>query len=198
MSDRHLARRAGTVLAGAAAAAMLVAGCGDDSPEEPDGGGTSPTAAGSPSHTGQDMDAMVMNDPDATPADELPDATEAAFTVLDTAPPGSDAVAGTAWIAFGDDPGTTLTVRLTGLEPGTEYVGHLHAMACAADNGGPHFKFDPDGAELPPNEIHIGFTAGDDGSGTATITNPQPAEAAASVVIHPADAMDNRLVCADM
>lgn len=173
---RRGARR-GAVVVAVLAAGAVGAGCADD---EPSGAATAPTAGSSVS------------------ASALPGATESGFVLLDTRPPGMDSVAGTAWLATGDDPGTTLTVSLTGLEPGTEYIGHLHAQACGEGNGGPHFQFDQAGSDQPPNEVHIGFTAEANGAGTATITNPQPVgDGARSVVVHPADASDNRLVCAD-
>ncbi len=174
------------VLAGLGASALLLttAACGgsDDGPEA----------------TGPDMDMAEMNDPGATPADEVDgDVRPGTFEVLPTAPPGSDDVAGDAWLAQ-NDAGTTVTVRLTGLEPGTTYMGHLHAEPCSTDAGGPHFAFDPDGEEVPPNEVHLGFTATDEGTGEATVTNDtQVGDAAPSVVVHPADAMDNRVACAD-
>ncbi len=172
----------------AAAAAVLVlatAGCGNDEVDDASGGG-------------MDMSGMMMNDPDATPADEVDGDVETGdFTVLDTAPPGSEGVAGEAWLAQDDD-GTTVTIRLTGLAPDTEYVSHLHAQTCEVDNGGPHFKFDLDGSDVPPNEVHLGFTSTSDGLGEATITNDdQVGDGAPAIVVHPADAMDNRLACAD-
>ncbi|MFV2012837.1 MULTISPECIES: hypothetical protein [unclassified Micromonospora] len=181
----------------------VLAGCGDDSSGSTDAADTStePSASASAMSDGMDgtdgMDGMMMNDPSATPADQIDGAVEATFALLDTRPPGTDDAAGTAWLAQTED-GTTVTVKLTGLEPGAEYMGHLHAQECAADNGGPHFKFDESGPETPPNEVHLGFTAATDGTGTATVTNEQQVgDAAKSVVIHPMEAMDNRLVCAD-
>lgn len=144
------------------------------------------------------MDMSAMNEPDATPADKVDgDVRSGQFTVLDTAPPGSDEVAGDAYLAQ-DDAGTTVTIRMIGLEPGTEYVAHLHAQRCEDDDGGDHFRFDPDGEEVPPNEVHLGFTATEQGTGQATVTNDrQVGDDAPAVVVHPADAMDNRLACAD-
>ena len=149
-------------------------------------------------HGDHDDHGSMMNDPDATPADEVDgDVTSGDFVLLDTAPPGSEGVAGQAWLAQ-NDVGTTLTVRLTGLEPDTVYTGHLHALACEDSNGGDHFKFDPAGSDEPPNEVHVGFTSTADGTGEATVTNEaQVGDGAPSVVIHPADSMDNRLACAD-
>ena len=141
----------------------------------------------------------AMNQPDATPADEVDgDVTSGRFVVLDTAPPGSDAVTGRAWVAQ-DGAGTTVTVRLRGLEPDTRYVGHLHAQSCTEERGGDHFAFDPEGKASPPNEVHLGFTSTAEGSGTATVTNDRRVgDRAPAIVVHPADAMDNRLACADL
>lgn len=117
--------------------------------------------------------STAMADPDATRADEVGgDLVSGDFTVLDTAPPGSEDVAGQAWLAQSDD-GTTVTISLTGLAPETVYLAHLHAQTCASDNGGPHFQFDPEGSDVPPNEVHLAFTSSDDGSGEVTVTNDQ-------------------------
>ncbi|VXC43389.1 superoxide dismutase family protein [Nocardioides sp. AX2bis] len=153
-------------------------------------------AGGSGDMAGMEMSAM--NDPDATPADEVDgDREKGEFVVLDTAPPGSDEVAGEAFLAQ-DDSGTTVTIRLIGLEPGVDYVSHLHDAGCAEGDGGDHFKFDPDGGDVPPNEVHLGFTATEQGTGQATVTNDQRVEdGAPSIVVHPAEATDNRLACAD-
>ena len=179
-----LLRRVTTSLA-ALSLVFATAACGDD--ETPEAGGDA-----------MDMSTMVMNDPDATPADEVDgDVVTGEFTVLDTAPPGSDGATGQAWLAQDDD-GTTVTIRLAGLVPDTEYLSHLHAQSCADDNGGPHFKFDLEGSDVPPNEVHLGFTSDADGNGEATITNDeQVGDGAPAIVVHPADAMDNRLACAD-
>ncbi|GAB2774997.1 hypothetical protein GCM10027020_30150 [Nocardioides salsibiostraticola] len=190
-------RRTTAVLASLALAGTLAA-CGSDASTEE---GSDMPDMNDSAGAGDGMDGMDMseaNQPDATPADEVDgEVTEGTFTLLDTAPPGSDDVAGQAWLAQNDD-GTTVTIRLSGLEPGVEYVSHLHAQSCSEDNGGPHFAFDPEGEEVPPNEVHLGFTASDDGTGEATVTNDRRVEdLAPSAIVHPADSMDNRLVCAD-
>lgn len=134
-----------------------------------------------------------------TPADQLADAavTSGQFTLLPTRPPGVDDAAGTAWLARSAG-GTTITVRMSGLHPGGSYMAHLHAQHCGLDAGGPHFQFDPHGPPNPPNEIWLPFTAGPDGDADATTTNPRAAgPGARAVVVHPAEAMDNRLACAD-
>lgn len=172
----------------AAALVLGLAGCGDD----PSDGSAAP-ADGDHGEM-----SMPMNDPDATPADQVEGEVDTAtFQVLDTAPPGSEGVAGRSWLAQTGD-GTTVTIRMTGLEPGTDYLAHLHEQACDEDGGGDHFAFDAEGPEEPPNEIHLAFTADDDGAGEATVANDRRVDdGAPSVVVHPADSMDNRLACAD-
>ena len=167
---------------------LATAACGDDETDA-----TGPSGADS-----MDMSDDMMSDPDATPADEVDgEVTTGEFTVLDTAPPGSEDAAGQAWVAQNDD-GTTVTIRLTGLAPDTDYLSHLHAQTCSEDNGGDHFKFDLEGSDVPPNEVHLAFTSDADGSGEATITSDQQVgEGAPALVVHPADAVDNRLACAD-
>lgn len=184
--------RAGAALTSAALVLALAACGGED-----DSAGTA--GMDDMDHSGMDHSGHMMNEPDATRADEIQgaDLRMGEYAVLDTAPPGVDDVDGMVWVAQ-DDSGTTVTTELSGLEPGTDYMLHLHDQACSVDSGGEHFRFDPDGAEVPPNEIHLAFTADEDGTGEATVTNDRRVEdGARSIVIHPADAMDNRLACAD-
>jgi Cu/Zn superoxide dismutase len=168
---------------------------------------TDPTPAAGSRSAGASAMGMPMampsgpayNDPSATPADKLAgaDLKQAAFKLLDTRPPGSDSAAGTAWLAQNDS-GTTVTITMTGLKPGKAYVAHLHAQQCAKDNGGAHFQFDPAGPTTPPNEVHLAFTADPDGKATVTVHNDRKVgDAAKAIVVHPMDAMDNRLACAD-
>ncbi|MER2092325.1 MAG: hypothetical protein ABS918_06230 [Saccharopolyspora rectivirgula] len=144
-------------------------------------------------HAGQ----ADMGDPSATPADQIEGAQlrTGQFELLDTRPPGFDGTAGTAWLALHDG-GTTVTVRMTGLQPGEQYVSHLHAQSCAQDAGGPHFKFDPQGPEEPPNEVHLGFTADERGEGGTTVNNDRSADAAKSIVVHQAEG-GGKIACAD-
>jgi Cu/Zn superoxide dismutase len=190
MSKRPLRQFAACSMAGVAVLGIVLTGCAEET-THPAAHGTAPSMP--------DMSGMagVMNDPAAIPASELPGATESAFGLLNTRPPGTDSVRGTAWLAQ-HDAGTSLTVTLTGLTPGDHYLGHLHAQPCAERNGGPHFKFEPGAGDLPPNEVHLGFTADASGNATATVTNQrQVGDGAKSVVIHPSAATDNRLACAD-
>jgi Cu/Zn superoxide dismutase len=185
-------------VAGLLAAAALAGGCGGKATGTDAGSpaGSSPSASAS----GMAMPSgMAMGDPSTTPADKIEgaDLKKGDFKLLDTRPPGSDTAAGTAWLAQ-NDKGTTVTITMTGLKPGEKYMAHLHAQACAKDNGGPHFKFDPAGPAMPPNEVHLGFTA--DGAGKAMVTvhnDRKVGDGARAVVVHPMEAMDNRLACAD-
>ena len=179
-----------------AALALAAAACGGN-----DAGPTSTSMAMDDTSEMGDMgDGMAMNmgDPNAPRADAISgaDLARAEFTLLDTRPPGYDAVSGTAWIAR-HDAGTTVTLELSGLQPGVEYIAHLHEAGCA-DKGGPHFKFDPDGTDVPPNEIHLAFEADGDGSGFMTAENAQTVGAdARSVVVHPVEFLDNKVACAE-
>ncbi|WP_251828818.1 superoxide dismutase family protein [Streptomyces sp. ATCC 21386] len=195
-----LTRRRSTAAPGAVLAAaltLLLTGCGGDS-----GGHSSAHGKETSSSATHGMDGMsdkAMGDPSATPAYKMSGVTvvEGTFTVLDTRPPGMDDVKGTAWLAQGSK-GTTVTVSLTGLKPGGVYMAHLHAQRCSDDNGGSHFQFDKGGATVPPNEIHLMFTADKSGMGMTTVTNSRKTgKEAVAIVVHPNEAQDNRIACAD-
>ncbi len=183
--------RYGVALAVAVIVGGAVGGCGGGT------GDADGSSDGSSGTTGMDMTSM--NEPGATPADQVEgDVRSGRLRLLATAPPGSDGVRGRAWLAQ-DGSGTTVTVRLRGLQPDVPYVAHLHEQPCGQDDGGEHFAFDPEGSELPPNEVHLGFAADGDGVGEATVTHDRRVgQGAPAVVVHPADAPDNRLSCADL
>jgi hypothetical protein len=179
------------------ASALALAGCGDSQSGQPAGTlrGNTQTAPG----TSHEMTGMDMGDATLTQAKDIAGATlvSGPFKLLDTRPPGTDAVTGTAWLAHAAATGTTVTIELQNLPPGA-YFAHLHASPCSAGNGGRHFMFDPAGQAAPPNEIHLAFTAGQDGRGFMTAHNAKDVGTAArSVVVHPTAAMDSRLACAD-
>ncbi|WP_416978213.1 superoxide dismutase family protein [Streptomyces sp. T028] len=179
--------------------ALLLSGCGGASSDQASAKTGSSPSPSSSAHGMDGMSDMAMGDPSATPADKIPGATvvKGAFKLLDTRPPGLDDVEGTAWLAQGSK-GTTVTVSLTGLEPGASYMAHLHAQHCSAENGGEHFQFEKGGATTPPNEIHLMFTADKSGKGMTTVNNSRKTEeGAVAVVVHPTEAMDNRITCAD-
>ncbi len=189
-------RRLGTL---AFAAAITVAACASDTAS---GDATIPDVAATDNTTGDtamgDMN-MNMGDPDATPADDVEGAALASgeYELLDTRPAGYDNVEGAAVIARHDG-GTTVTTELTGLLPNVDYISHVHAQACADDNAGPHYQFEPGGPTVPPNEIHLAFTSDDEGNGSMTAENHGVAGAeAVSFVVHPQEFVDNKIACVD-
>ncbi|MEQ8716718.1 MAG: hypothetical protein RIE08_03840 [Acidimicrobiales bacterium] len=215
--------RLARVLAVLFAFALIAAACGDDDDEvgtsedggSADGGDMAMDDGGSAddgdmamddggsAEGGDDMDMgdgmdMNMGDPDATPASEVAGAevVEGSFVLLDTRPDGYDDVTGTAQLARHDG-GTTVTTEVFGLIPGEDYISHVHAEPCA-DNGGPHYRFDPDGSDMPPNEIHLAFTADEEGRGFMTAENDMVAgDDAVAFVVHPVDLLDNKIACVD-
>jgi hypothetical protein len=55
--------------------------------------------------------------------------------------------------------GTVVKARVRGLQPGTTYGAHLHNAPCsAADPGGGHYRNDPAGPSVPPNELWLSST----------------------------------------
>jgi len=144
-------------------------------------------------------DAMSMGDVHATAASEVAgaDLASADFQLLPTSPEGFEGLAGSADIARHDG-GTTVTVEFDGLAPEVNYIAHLHEGSCA-DNGGPHFKFDSNGSDTPPNEIHLAFTSTADGIGFMTAENAQLAgENGRSVVVHEREGDAPKIACAEL
>lgn len=121
--------------------------------------------------------------------DDETEAVSGQLRSLPGAPTGDRAVAGETTLRRSDG-GTTLSLSVTGLEPDTEYVAHLHTGGCdQADPGGPHFKFDAEGGDEPPNEIHLEFRSEADGAAKAMASSNRevPTGEAGSVVVHEAD-----------
>lgn len=195
MLTTHRHRRA---LAVVATVGVIASACASDTIQE-----TTSTMADMPMDTNTDTDTdmdmpMNMGDPDATPAAEVDGAelSTGTFELLDSRPPGYDDVAGTAWLARHDG-GTTVTIEITGLEPEVEYISHVHAGPCS-ENGGLHFQFEEGGSVMPPNEIHLQFTADGDGVGFMTAENDRTVdERAVALVVHPIDLIDNKVACAE-
>ncbi|TDC91188.1 superoxide dismutase family protein [Saccharopolyspora aridisoli] len=180
--------------AGLVVACAVLSACGGGSSEDH----STHMQHGGGDHAGGGMQ-MNMGDANATPAKDVQGAQlrTNAFTLLPTRAPGTDQAAGTAWLAIHPG-GTTVTLEMTGLAPNGKYMAHVHAKPCAEEAGGEHFKFDPAGSEMPPNEIHLAFTADATGRGFMTAENDKPAEAAKSLVVHPAEFTDNRIACANL
>lgn len=112
------------------------------------------------------------------------------FTPVADAPAGYSEVSGEADVQRPENGGTVVSLRVTGLEPQTDYIAHLHTGGCdQADPGGPHFQFKKGGSEEPPNEIHLQFTSDAAGEGKARVSTDRevPVGEAGSVVVHTAD-----------
>jgi hypothetical protein len=162
-TDRR-ARSAGT----AAAALALVAATGGGAAatakptEHPN---VSPAAFGIPSRPGFDYTATFSNVADA--------------------PKGTGKIGGRAYMVV-TTRATTTSIDATGLDPKNTYIAHVHSQPCATNEGGPHFKFDPNGAPTPPNEIWLTpIKVTPQGEGTAITTSAGSAgRESNSVVIH--------------
>ena len=179
---------------GVAMLALLTAACsgGEDATSETTPGSTM-------AHMPMEDASMNMGNASLPPATGISDAevVTGPFQLLDTAPVGYDAAAGTAWLARHDE-GTTVTIELIGLVPNSPHIAHVHAGSCA-EAGGPHFQFDAGGGELPPNEIHLMFDSDSGGVGNMTAENARVAGSGArSLVVHPVNRMDAKVACADL
>jgi hypothetical protein len=111
------------------------------------------------------------------------------FELVPDAPSGYSELSGEAELTRSDN-GTKASIQLSGLQPKTAYVAHVHAAGCdQPDPGGPHFQFDPNGSDMPPNEIHFSFTSSAQGEGEAKASNGRkvPAGEAGSIVVHTAE-----------
>ena len=161
MTPRTLALPLAALLAGAP-----IAGCGDD-------------------------DEKTSNTTPATTAGAATTTLSGRFELVAKPPAGFDDVTGTARLVRSAG-GTDAAIELRGLKPNTDYASHLHAGDCdEADPGGPHFMFDADGSDMPPNEIHLPLRSDADGNGTAKAHADKtvPPGTGRSIVIHtvPAD-----------
>ena len=93
---------------------------------------------------------------------------------------------------------TIVTVHVAGLAANTTYASHVHAAACAVGDADGHYRFNPAGPAVPPNEIWPGpFTTDADGVGNAnTVAAGTAGSGAVSVVVHaPGGA---KVACADL
>ncbi len=108
------------------------------------------------------------------------------FAPVSDAPAGYSNVSGEAELERTDG-GTVVSLEVSGLEPKTQYMAHLHTGGCdQANPGGPHFQFEKGGSEEPPNELHLRFTSDAAGEGEATTSSKRevPTGEAGSVVLH--------------
>ena len=129
------------------------------------------------------------------------------FAKVASAPKGTKKITGTAEMVLSAS-GTQVTITASGLDPKAAYVAHVHADACsAADPGGPHYMYTPNGGAMPPNELHLPVSVNDKGKGSGQTTNAVKAgPEAKSVVIHVSkkagakkpEATPPKLACADL
>ena len=108
------------------------------------------------------------------------------FETLSGAPAAYSGLAGRADLTRADG-ATKASVKLRGLVAGTSYTAHLHTGGCdGPEPGGPHFKFDPQGGDRPPNELHFGFVADAEGEASARAASNRevPLGEAGSIVLH--------------
>jgi len=149
-------------------AAVMIAGCGD-------------------------RETVSAPSAGASDAPSSPTTVTGRFALVPKAPNGFDELSGTAKLTRSAD-GTDASIILSGLKPNATYASHVHAGSCdQPDPGGPHFKFVLDGADAPPNEIHLPFKADATGHGTAAAHNDNPVALGEgrSIVIHRAAAGEN-------
>ena len=101
--------------------------------------------------------------------------------------------------------GTTIvSLHVTGLAPAGRYVSHVHAAPCGVGAADGHYKLDPAGAAVPPNEIWLGggpFVANAAGiADERAVADYTAGTRAVSVVVHdlslPSTA--NKIACADL
>ena len=106
-------------------------------------------------------------------------------------------IAGRAQMVRTADGKTIVTVRVEGLAADTSYGAHVHRQRCDDGFAGGHYKHDPAGPGVPPNEIWPAFTTNDAGVGTGRATADWTAgPTAVSVVVHaPGGA---KIACADL
>jgi hypothetical protein len=173
------------------AGSLLLAGCGGGKTDTTADDNATPDASASPSASAGAVEGTFAG----------------TFSNVPKPPDGSPAITGTATMIVSAT-GTKVTVSADGLDPKAVYVAHVHDDACAADDpGGAHFKFDPAGADKPPNEIHVTTikVTGKTGTGNATVAGKATGDAR-SVVIHVKraagakadEAKPPKLACADL
>jgi len=161
-----------TSLLTATVLAVTLAACGND-----DGGGDDATSSGG--------DSVEMT---------------GSFVAVSDAPAEAEEISGSVE-QVRSEAGTETTIELSGLEPDTAYIAHVHAGACdQPDPGGPHYKFDLDGGDMPPNEIHLSFTSDDRGNGEVGVDNETriPDGEGLSVVVHHDEEADGEMDDSEM
>ncbi len=99
---------------------------------------------------------------------------------------------------------TIVSLHVSGLAPGGQYASHVHAAPCGVGAADGHYKLDPAGPAVPPNEIWLGgapFEANAAGiANERAVADYTAGTNAVSVVVHdlslPSTA--NKIACADL
>jgi hypothetical protein len=108
-------------------------------------------------------------------------------------------IAGSVALIRGSESGTEVLIRVSGLAGEGPYPAHVHALPCANDAGGGHYKMDPTVmTAMPSNEIWPTVQVRDTGTGIGNVWVPHVARYdARSVVIHD-PGTGTKLACADL
>ena len=113
-------------------------------------------------------------------------------------------VAGHAQMVRTASGSTIVSLHVEGLTPAGQYASHVHAAPCAIGAANGHYKLDPTGPAVPPNEIWLAggpfvANAGGIANGRA-VAGYVAGPSAVSVVVHdlslPSTA--NKIACADL
>src|SRR5262245_60773248 len=106
-------------------------------------------------------------------------------------------ITGSAQMVRTADGKTFVKVHVEGLASNTSYPAHVHQLPCGTSDADGHYRNDPAGPALPPNEIWPGFTTNATGIGNGNATVDWTAGGTAvSVVVHsPTGA---KIACADL
>jgi hypothetical protein len=126
----------------------------------------------------------------------LPFATTGTATAI---PVGSLDVYGTATLTRKLSGVTEVALTITGLEPSSKFMAHVHDQPCSADPpGGGHYKFDKTITDsVETNELWLTVDADTSGTAGALTWSANLAEAdAQSVVVHSGDG--GRIACFDL
>lgn len=109
----------------------------------------------------------------------------------------SMSITGRAQMVRTADGKTIVSIHIAGLDRNTAYGSHVHKQACADGDADGHYRFDPTGSALPPNEIWPAFTTNDAGIGNGrAVADDTAGPTAVSVVVHaPGGA---KIACADL
>lgn len=111
-----------------------------------------------------------------------------------------DTLQGWAGVVLQTTQKTDLMVKVEGLNPNVQYVGHVHDRVCDDQDGGAHYKKDPNVAEVQEaNELWATLAADANGTAYANIRFDHYVRAAAqSFIIHEPGANAERIACATL